>query len=122
MRSVRRVGEAGTHPTSTDHVSGPIQTASNGETVGKNQVNSLYTAVEFYYQVLPRYSVCVSVIRRKINEAYNASAPVTHTCTPAGTVSATPERKGSRKVDTFSIYACHPCAGAMLIFSVSFQV
>ena len=35
-------GEAGTHPTSTDHVSGPIQTASNGETVGKNQVNSLY--------------------------------------------------------------------------------
>ena len=28
--------------TSTDHVSGPIQTASNGETVGKNQVNSLY--------------------------------------------------------------------------------
>ena len=42
MRSVRRVGEAGTHPTSTDHVSGPIQTASNGETVGKNQVNSLY--------------------------------------------------------------------------------
>ena len=48
MRSVRRVGEAGTHPTSTDHVSGPIQTASNGETVGKNQVNSYassYTAV-----------------------------------------------------------------------------
>ena len=42
MRSVRRVGEAGTHPTSTDHVSGPIQTASNGETVGKNQVNLLY--------------------------------------------------------------------------------
>ena len=42
MRSVRRVGEAGMHPTSTDHVSGPIQTASNGETVGKNQVNSLY--------------------------------------------------------------------------------
>ena len=31
------------------------------------------------------------------------------------------KRKGSRKVDTFSIYACHPCAGAMLIFSVSFQ-
>ena len=31
MRSVRRVGEAGTHPTSTDHVSGPIQTASNTE-------------------------------------------------------------------------------------------
>ena len=45
MRSVRREGEAGTHPTSTDHVSGPIQTASNGETVGKNQVNSLYIAV-----------------------------------------------------------------------------
>ena len=44
MRSVRRVGEAGAHPTSTDHVSGPIQTASNGETVGKNQVNSLYRA------------------------------------------------------------------------------
>ena len=40
MRSVRRVGEAGTHPTSTAHVSGPIQIASNGETVGKNQVNS----------------------------------------------------------------------------------
>ena len=46
MRSVRRVGEAGTHPTSTDHVSGPIQTASNGETVGKNQVNSLYIPQE----------------------------------------------------------------------------
>ena len=44
MRSVRRVGEAGTHPTSTDHVSGLIQTASNGETVGNNnnQVNSLH--------------------------------------------------------------------------------
>ena len=25
------------------------------------------------------------------------------------------------KSDTFSICACHPCAGAMLIFSVSFQ-
>ena len=25
------------------------------------------------------------------------------------------------KVRYFSIYACHPCAGAMLIFSVSFQ-
>ena len=25
------------------------------------------------------------------------------------------------KSDTFSIFACHPCAGAMLIFSVSFQ-
>ena len=46
MRSVRRVGEAGTHPTSTDHVSGPIQTASNGETVGKNQVNCLYIPQE----------------------------------------------------------------------------
>jgi hypothetical protein len=28
---------------------------------------------------------------------------------------------GSQKSDTFSICACHPCAGAMLIFSVSFQ-
>jgi hypothetical protein len=26
-----------------------------------------------------------------------------------------------KKSDTFSICACHPCAGAMLIFSVSFQ-
>ena len=26
-----------------------------------------------------------------------------------------------QKVRYFSIYACHPCAGAMLIFSVSFQ-
>ena len=26
-----------------------------------------------------------------------------------------------KKVRYFSIYACHPCAGAMLIFSVSFQ-
>ena len=26
-----------------------------------------------------------------------------------------------KKSDTFSIFACHPCAGAMLIFSVSFQ-
>jgi hypothetical protein len=25
-------------------------------------------------------------------------------------------------MNTFSIYACHPCAGAMLIFSVSFQL
>ena len=48
MRSVRRVGEAGTHPTSTDHVSGSIQTASNGETVSKNQVNSLYMYVHVY--------------------------------------------------------------------------
>ena len=28
---------------------------------------------------------------------------------------------GATKSDTFSIFACHPCAGAMLIFSVSFQ-
>jgi len=28
---------------------------------------------------------------------------------------------GRKKSDTFSICACHPCAGAMLIFSVSFQ-
>ena len=27
----------------------------------------------------------------------------------------------SQKVDIFSMLACHPCAGAMLIFSVSFQ-
>ena len=27
----------------------------------------------------------------------------------------------AKKCDTFSICACHPCAGAMLIFSVSFQ-
>ena len=40
-------GEAETYPTSTDHVSGPIQTASNGETVGKNQVNSLYISCTF---------------------------------------------------------------------------
>ena len=30
-------------------------------------------------------------------------------------------RKGSKNVIHFSICACHPCAGAMLIFSVSFQ-
>ena len=29
--------------------------------------------------------------------------------------------KAKTKSDTFSIFACHPCAGAMLIFSVSFQ-
>ena len=29
--------------------------------------------------------------------------------------------KQKNKSDTFSICACHPCAGAMLIFSVSFQ-
>ena len=27
----------------------------------------------------------------------------------------------NKKGDTFSINACHPCAGTMLIFSVSFQ-
>ena len=36
-----------------------------------------------------------------------------------------PRGSGARslkpKSDTFSIFACHPCAGAMLIFSVSFQ-
>ena len=31
------------------------------------------------------------------------------------------ETKTKKKSDTFSICACHPCAGAMLIFSVSFQ-
>ena len=31
------------------------------------------------------------------------------------------EKKGEKNLDHFSIYACHPCAGAMLIFSVSFQ-
>ena len=30
-------------------------------------------------------------------------------------------QKKKKKSDTFSICACHPCAGAMLIFSVSFQ-
>ena len=30
-------------------------------------------------------------------------------------------RAAKTKSDTFSIFACHPCAGAMLIFSVSFQ-
>ena len=40
MRSARRVGEAGTHPTPTDHVRWPTQTASSGESEGKNRVNS----------------------------------------------------------------------------------
>ena len=31
------------------------------------------------------------------------------------------QKKGKKNLDHFSIYACHPCAGAMLIFSVSFQ-
>ena len=31
------------------------------------------------------------------------------------------ERERDGKGDTFSINACHPCAGTMLIFSVSFQ-
>ena len=31
------------------------------------------------------------------------------------------DQKQKKKSDTFSICACHPCAGAMLIFSVSFQ-
>jgi hypothetical protein len=31
------------------------------------------------------------------------------------------EEQTNKKSDTFSICACHPCAGAMLIFSVSFQ-
>ena len=40
-----------------------------------------------------------------------------------GTLGSNPKPPGSRiaKSDTFSIFACHPCAGAMLIFSVSFQ-
>ena len=29
------------------------------------------------------------------------------------------EKFAKKSVDTFSICACHPCAGAMLIFSVS---
>ena len=33
-------GEAGTHPTPTDHVRWPTQTASSGESEGKNRVNS----------------------------------------------------------------------------------
>ena len=35
--------------------------------------------------------------------------------------SATKLSRLQKKSDTFSICACHPCAGAMLIFSVSFQ-
>ena len=35
--------------------------------------------------------------------------------------SFTLDHQGEKKSDTFSICACHPCAGAMLIFSVSFQ-
>jgi hypothetical protein len=30
-------------------------------------------------------------------------------------------QSGQKILEPFSIYACHPCAGAMLIFSVSFQ-
>ena len=30
--------------------------------------------------------------------------------------------ESQKKWIAFSIYACHPCAGAMLIFSVSFQI
>ena len=33
----------------------------------------------------------------------------------------TDSRIGKTILDQFSICACHPCAGAMLIFSVSFQ-
>merc|ERR1712121_553462 len=32
-----------------------------------------------------------------------------------------PPHRLQNKSDTFSIFACHPCAGAMLIFSVSFH-
>ena len=32
-----------------------------------------------------------------------------------------PGQKSQKNLDHFSICACHPCAGAMLIFSVSFQ-
>ena len=38
MRSARREGEAGKHPTSTDHVRWPTQTAHSGEIEGKNRV------------------------------------------------------------------------------------
>ena len=76
MRSVRRVGEAGTHPTSTDHVSGPIQTASNGETVGKNQVNSLYTTpITTYHNIKhvnATYRWVESEARRVLREVLNA--------------------------------------------------
>jgi hypothetical protein len=36
-------------------------------------------------------------------------------------ISGSGKAQGTKKSDTFSICACHPCAGAMLIFSVSFQ-
>ena len=36
-------------------------------------------------------------------------------------VAASRQTRAKAKSDTFSICACHPCAGAMLIFSVSFQ-
>ena len=65
----RRVGEAGTHPTSTDHVSGPIQTASNGETVGKNQVNSLYihpTRIKYILYTCSLYTVAAQIVRPRI--------------------------------------------------------
>jgi hypothetical protein len=39
----------------------------------------------------------------------------------AGSIAESGEVQGAKKSDTFSICACHPCAGAMLIFSVSFQ-
>ena len=45
------MGEAGTHPTPTDHVRGPTQTASSGETEGKNRVNS-YIHVLFHHILL----------------------------------------------------------------------
>ena len=38
---------------------------------------------------------------------------------PCSLLAKTDERQ--KKSIPFSIFACHPCAGAMLIFSVSFQ-
>ena len=38
-----------------------------------------------------------------------------------GNTVAPPARRVRKKQVHFSICACHPCAGAMLIFSVSFQ-
>ncbi len=54
------------------------------------------------------------------HDPFTTDLHVIHCLLPQKTRSFCPVQSG-KKGDTFSINACHPCAGTMLIFSVSFQ-
>ena len=70
-----------------------------------------------------RYVCFPSARRHELRQASkNVSLPFKNKSTEKnGTEGTDFSQKKKKGIDTISIEACHPCAGTMLIFSVSFQ-